>query len=329
MSRRASPAMVGGFIMGGVVLVVAAVIVLGSGKLFKDTVEYMSWFEGSVNGLNPGAPVKFMGVTIGQVTAIRLRAAADGMLDTEAEFENWEENLRIPVFYELDRNQLRKEGTVADVADPVVARLLIEGGLRATLEVESILTGRKYISLSVDRNSPINVVNDPSVHAFEIPTKETGLEWLERDIQSLMSKLTNLDVEGLVEAITDAANEIGELASAKETRAALNNIPGTLAEVRETMRSIQAVAASADTTLEAIRPRIDASSEEVEAAAHELDLTLANLRAVVEPGSPLLTNLENALYEISIAAAALGELTDYLQQNPSALLRGKDVEGNR
>lgn len=329
MSRRASPAMVGGFIMGGVVLVVAAVIVLGSGKLFKDTVEYMSWFEGSVNGLNPGAPVKFMGVTIGQVTAIRLRAAADGMLDTEAEFENWEENLRIPVFYELDRNQLRKEGTVADVADPVVARLLIEGGLRATLAVESILTGRKYISLSVDRNSPINVVNDPSVHAFEIPTKETGLEWLERDIQSLMSKLTNLDVEGLVEAITDAANEIGELASAKETRAALNNIPGTLAEVRETMRSIQAVAASADTTLEAIRPRIDASSEEVEAAAHELDLTLANLRAVVEPGSPLLTNLENALYEISIAAAALGELTDYLQQNPSALLRGKDVEGNR
>ena len=51
--------------------------------------------------------------------------------------------------------------------------------------------------------------------------------------------------------------------------------------------------------------------------------------AVVEPGSPLLTNLEKSLYEISIAAAAMAELADYLQQNPSALLRGKDLEDNR
>jgi paraquat-inducible protein B len=320
--------MVGGFIVGGVVLVVAAVIVLGSGKLFKDTVEYISWFEGSVNGLNPGAPVKFMGVTIGQVTAVRLRATEDGMLDTAEEFENWEENLRIPVFYELDRDQLRKEGSVADVGDPVVAQLLIEGGLRATMAVESILTGRKYIQLSVDRESPINVVNDPNVEAFEIPTKETGLEWLERDVQGLMNKLTNLDVEGLVESIKNAADDIGSLASGTETREALADIPGTLAEVRETMRSIQTLAAAADTTMVMLRPRIDASSAEIQAAAEELDAMLANLRAVVEPGSPLLTNLEKSLYEISIAAAALAELADYLQQNPSALLRGKDLEDN-
>ncbi len=214
------------------------------------------------------------------------------------------------------------------MGDPVAAQLMVEGGMRAAMAVESMLTGRKYISLSVDRDSPINVVNDPNVDAFEIPTISTGLEWLERDVQRLMSKLTNLDVEGLVASIINAADDIGQLASGKETRAALSDIPGTLAEVRKTMRSIQALAASADTTLESIRPRIDASTMEIEAAAEELDAMLANLRAVVEPGSPLLTNLEKSLYEISIAAAAMAELADYLQQNPSALLRGKDVEGN-
>ena len=214
------------------------------------------------------------------------------------------------------------------MGDPVVAQLLIESGMLATLGVESILTGRKYISLSEDRGSPIELVNDPTVDAFEIPTLSTGLEWLERDVQGLMAKLTNLDVEGLVEAITEAAEEIGDLASGKDTRAALADIPGTLAEVRETMRSIQTLATSADSTMNTLRPRIDASSAEIEAAAEELDGMLANLRAVVEPGSPLLMNLEKSLYEISIAAAALGELADYLQQNPSALLRGKDVEGN-
>lgn len=328
MSRQANPATVGGFIVGGVALVVAATVLLGSGKLFRDTVEYISWFEGSVNGLNPGAPVKFMGVTIGEVTAVRLRASDDNVLDTAEEFEDWETNIRIPVFYELDRELLRKEGTIVDVGDPVAARLMVEGGLRATLSVESILTGRKYIALSVNRDSPMKLVGDPSVHAFEIPTLETGLEWLERDVQNLMAKLTNLDVEGLVAAITRAANDVGELASGDETRAALADIPRTLDELRETMSAIQALAASADTTLDSVRPSIDASSEEIQEAAAELDAMLANLRAVVEPGSPLLTNLEKSLHEISMAASALAELADYMQQNPSALLRGKNVEGN-
>ena len=196
------------------------------------------------------------------------------------------------------------------------------------MAVESILTGRKYILLSVDRESPINVVNDPNGAAFEIPTKETGLEWLARDVQNRRAQLTHREIAGLGAAGTEAASDIGSLASSTETREALADIPGTLAEVRETMRSIQTLAAAADTTMVMLRPRIDASSAEIEAAAEELDAMLANLRAVVEPGSPLLTNLEKSLYEISIAAAAMAELADYLQQNPSALLRGKDVEGN-
>jgi paraquat-inducible protein B len=328
MSRRANPTLIGGFIFGGVALTVAAILLLGSGKLFKDTVEYISWFENSVNGLTVGAPVKFMGVTIGQVTAVRLRTVGEEVREDGSQLEDWAENLRIPVFYELDRTLLTRKGSVVDVGDASIARSLVLSGMRAELSVESILTGRKYIALSLHPESPAELVDDPNVDAFEIPTISTGLEWLERDVQGLMAKLTSLDIERLVQAITDAANDVGELASGRETRDALADIPGTLAEVRETMRSIQTLAASADTTMQTIRPRIDASSAEIEAAAEELDAMLANLRAVIEPGSPLLTNLEKSLHEIGVAAAAMAELADYLQQNPSALLRGKDVEDN-
>ena len=328
MSRRANPTLVGGFILGGIALIVAAVVLLGSGRLFRDTVDYISWFKGSVNGLSPGAPVKFMGVTVGEVTSIFLREPGSEILDIGTEISQWEENLRIPVLYELDRDLLRGKGTLIDVGDEATARMLVESGLRATLAVESILTGRKYISLSVDRDSPMELINDPNTDAFEIPTIETGLEWLERDVQGLMNKLTNLDVEGLVEAISRAAEEIANLASGTETRDALVEVSETMVRLRETLESIDALTASADTTLDALRPKIDRSSAEVEAAARELDATLENLRAVLEPGSPLLVNLERSMREIGIAAAALGELADYLQQNPSALLRGKDVEGN-
>ena len=328
MSRRANPTLVGGFILGGLALTVAAIILLGSGKLFKDTVKYISWFEGSVNGLAVGAPVKFMGVRIGQVTAIRLRAAEDQPLITAQEFENWEENLRIPVFYELDRDLLRKEGTMADVGDSATVYAMVEGGMRAELSVESILTGRKYISLAVHPGSPAELVNDPGVDAMELPTISTGLEWLERDVQNLMAKLTSLDVEGLVESIAGAADEIGDLASSRATREALADIPGTLAEMRVTLQSFQHLAASADSTMVSLRPTIDESSEDLQAAAEQLEGTLRNLSAVIEPGSPLLTNLEKSLSEIAFAAAAFAELADYLQQNPSVLLRGKKVEGN-
>jgi paraquat-inducible protein B len=327
MGRRANPTLVGGFILGGVALTVAAIIILGSGKLFKDTVEYISWFEGSVNGLNPGAPVKFMGVRIGQVTAVRLRAQ-DRLMDTAEEFEDWEESIRIPVFYELDRGLLRREGSAIDVGDRAVVDAMVAGGMRAELSVESILTGRKYIALAVHPGSPAEMVDDPAVHAFEVPTISTGLEWLERDVQGLMAKLTALDVESLVAAITGAAENIGELASGRETRAALADIPSTLAEMRETLRSIQGLTATADSTMASIRPRVDATSAELEEAADDLSAALSNLSAVIDPGSPLLTNLEKSLYEMSLAAAAFAELADYLQQNPSALLRGKNVEGN-
>jgi paraquat-inducible protein B len=267
-----------------------------------------------------------MGVTVGEVTGIRLREPGVQAVDIETEFTDWEENLRIPVSYELDRDLLRGKGTRIDVSDAATAQLLVESGLRATLAVESILTGRKYIALSVDRNSPMEMINDPNVDAYEIPTIETGLEWLERDVQGLMNKLTNLDVEGLVEAISRAATEIANLASNERTEAALAELPATMDRLRETLVSIDALVASADTTLDVLRPRVDESSEEIQAAARDLEATLRNLSAVLEPGSPLLTNLERSLYEVGIAAAALGELADYLQQNPSALLRGKEVE---
>src|SRR5215468_3752995 len=70
MSRRANPAIVGGFILAGLAVLVAGVLVLGGGRLFKPTERYLVFFEGSVNGLAVGSPVKVAGVPVGQVIEI-------------------------------------------------------------------------------------------------------------------------------------------------------------------------------------------------------------------------------------------------------------------
>ena len=62
MGKRINPATVGAFVLGAIGLVLAAVVVFGSGNLFRKTHEFVIYFAGDINGLRVGAPVKFKGV---------------------------------------------------------------------------------------------------------------------------------------------------------------------------------------------------------------------------------------------------------------------------
>ncbi|HVA40560.1 MAG TPA: MlaD family protein, partial [Candidatus Binataceae bacterium] len=58
--------------LGAVALAIGAVVILGSGRLFKQQHLFVLYFKSDVNGLKVGAPVKFRGVEIGSVTAVLL-----------------------------------------------------------------------------------------------------------------------------------------------------------------------------------------------------------------------------------------------------------------
>ena len=72
MAKRANPAFVGAFVIGAIALAIAAVALLGSGSLFRNTHQFVCFFDGNVNGLRVGALVKFKGVEIGEVRQILL-----------------------------------------------------------------------------------------------------------------------------------------------------------------------------------------------------------------------------------------------------------------
>ena len=60
------------FVVGAIALTVGAVIVFGSGRFFTEKYRFVAFFEGSVFGLNEGAPVICKGVKVGTVTGIEL-----------------------------------------------------------------------------------------------------------------------------------------------------------------------------------------------------------------------------------------------------------------
>lgn len=61
---------VGLFVILGLLLIVTGVIVFGAGKFLKKKIVIESYFDQSVQGLEVGAPLKFQGVQVGNVSEI-------------------------------------------------------------------------------------------------------------------------------------------------------------------------------------------------------------------------------------------------------------------
>ena len=72
MAKQANRMMIGIFVVIAVTIMAASLVIFGSGQFFKKTVKCVLYFDGSVKGLNVGAPVLFQGVPIGSVTSIVL-----------------------------------------------------------------------------------------------------------------------------------------------------------------------------------------------------------------------------------------------------------------
>src|SRR5688572_15801114 len=138
MARRANPALIGGFVVGGIVLAVTALVLFGGGRFFRQTKPLVAYFEGSVKGVSIGAPVTFRGAKIGSVTDVQV------IVDTK------KDSIVTPVFFEIDAARLHDiSGRKYKVSSNTrrTMKKLFERGLRAELEMQSFVTGQVGIAL--------------------------------------------------------------------------------------------------------------------------------------------------------------------------------------
>src|SRR5271166_3389819 len=176
MSKRISPTAIGVFVVGGFALVIAAVVVVGSGNLFKRPVRFVCMFPGNVNGLRLGAPVKFRGVQIGTVEQIKLVLAPG-----EGELRPDVRDLRLPVIIGIDRDLIMQRGGTGGALSNAGFETLISRGLSAQLEAESLLTGLLYVDLDLRPNTQPSLSLVPgSGDMREVPTVPTTMEAIQQ-----------------------------------------------------------------------------------------------------------------------------------------------------
>lgn len=336
MSQRVSPTLIGLFVVGALALGVVGVGAFGSGQFFEQRTTFISYFDESVNGLDVGAPVKFKGVPIGEVTDINLRV----------DLEN--ETFQVPVQYAINLDPVTDTtGARLNLDDPALLRDQVEDGLRAQLQLESIVTGKLYVELTYisDPDSAVYAQGPPS--RLSIPTELSPLAKLGEGASGLVTNLRQFDVtqinENLVtflvnandkmealdaEAINRSAlstiESVREVVESKEVRTALQDMPKATERLRATIKDAQALIQRLDRGVEPTADELEKTSRQLRATLKRMRRTMDEVDQTLSPNSGIGYQMNEALSNLSEATEALRVLVQSLERNPSMFLRGRE-----
>jgi paraquat-inducible protein B len=317
MGKRVSPTVIGAFVVASFAILVVALVVVGSGKMFTKPIRFICMFPGDLNGLKIGAPVKVRGVQVGEVEAIRLRLdPSEGQ--PRPDFKGF----RLPVIIDLDKSMLRQRGATGALDERGVEDW-IKRGMRAQLQVESLLTGLLYIDLDLHKGTQPNFILQLGGPYQEIPTVPTDLAQLQQHLMETLDRFEKIDFKGLVNSITDAANSIKSLANSPDLKETLESLKVTVASLNQTIVAARQVLNNANAQIGPLVTDLRESAAAANKTMEETRATLVRLQQGLDPNSPLIVHLNQSLESLDQTSRSVGELTDYLQRNPAALIRGR------
>ena len=332
MSKPVNPYTLGAFLVGSLTLLIVAVLVFGGGQFLKKKTEYVIFFDGALNGLNIGAPVKLQGVQIGTVKEISL------------ELDKKFVRIYKPVVIEINPEVLLDgTGKPLQVASSTKERqqntqLLIDSGLKAQLQTQSLLTGLLYVEVNFFRGESLRLTGINYKDLPELPSVPMTVDQLKNTADEMVAKFRQLPIEDIVKDLAVTLKEIKEIATSdelKKNRVALaktlaeteqlvanlnkglvpllNNMNGTMADTRTLVQQFT----------HDMRPVLISSEKTLNTATSvllESNHALGSVEALAAPDAPLWQSLE-ALRD---AAQSTKNLTDYLERHPDSIIYGKE-----
>lgn len=325
MSIKASKAVIGAFVLGAVCLMVAGVVVFGSGRLFSHQQKFVMYFDGSVKGLSIGAPVVFRGVKIGSVVDIVLQGDLRDM------------TFRVPVIAEIDTGRFHLTHVIPGSAD--YQKALIGRGLRAQLQTQSLVTGQLVVDFDFRPDKPARFAPDSTGYP-QIPTTPSTVDELAKRFEELPLKQlverANATMGGLERLVNspDLQNAPRSLNLAvADTRTLLKRIDrevgllssdarGAIGAATATIKHADRVLAFDEGAPAEVVKSLNQTLADARKSLHKFDETLDTVQNTVSDERSNY-QLRNALKDLGEMSRSLDSLLDYLDRHPEALLRGK------
>jgi len=309
------------FLVLGLALGLAAVLIFSSRSLFHARQKVILYFDTSLKGLNPGAPVKFRGVTVGSVLEVLIRHNQSS--------HDWS----MPVLIAIDKKvAVAKSDVSLQIGDPDRLAHNIEHGFRGRLDAESLVTGVLYVDLTIIPDAPPPVFHQLTHEYDEIPTMPT-------EVQQLLANLGHLDInrlsENLNHVLTHLDSSLSQL-NVAGISTGVTNLLGSASrliaseDLTNSLAALRQTLVHADTLVQRIDGRVDPLADGVTNTLYDAQKTMAGLRVAIrnvsdllDPDAPLRFDITQALEDLSNAAHSVSDLAEFLKRNPQALLTGR------
>ena len=301
MENKVNYAIVGAFVLAlGAALIAAVLWLAAGGNTQKKYAPYRSIIAESVAGLSLDAPVKYLGVDVGKVSAIG-----------------------------IDPQDSRQ----------VILRFLIERGTPIKQDTEAVLksqglTGIAYVELNGgSAGSPFLVATD-EVPVPTIRSKPSLSARLENVATSVLSKLDQMTTN--LNAMLDNDNRVALKTTLADTALLMHTLSSQRDALSASITDAARVARNTAQASEQFSPamkRITAGADAVEKMAVVIARTGASAGRTVDVAetsmrqlsTETLPELERLLVELNQLAPALRRLIEQTERTPTSLLLGGSV----
>lgn len=316
---------VGLFMTAGLALATLAIIWLGMSSFLRKGEVYVTYFDESVQGLGVDSPVKYRGVPVGRVQAIRIA----------------------PDYHLIEVLILIDDEHAADTKrfDNTVAALANVG-----------ITGAMFVE--IDKARPADLAMNPPL-SFEpkypvIASKPSDIKKLFREIDDIAMKIQSIDFKGISDQALTAFTTVNKVmndaqlgaisrdvrtllaaingvASPKRLENMAGNMDQTVLASRKLMEKatqeltqIDAIIGQVQGTLAANRPHIDTTLTAMAATAVKADTFMTQSHATMLQMQASMKDLEARLAattdNLEQTSAGLNALIANIKDQPSQLL---------
>lgn len=262
---------------------------------------WLIYFDETVRGLSPGAPVEVQGIRVGQV------------LDVSLEFDRQAKNFRIPVLVEFEPERVFSDGgDLTEEKERQLVESLVKQGYRAQLETGNLLTGQLIITLIQFPDAEPAAINWNAPYPV-FPAVPKTIQQIKVKVARIIDRMDKMPLEQIGKDLRATIQGARRLVDSPELARALKTLDATLQEAQLMIAELRAnVAPQLGAALEETRQTMEKARQAVETASETL-----------EGDSPLQVRMKSALDEVARAARSMRQLMDYLERHPESIISGK------
>lgn len=269
---------------------------------------YLVYFDSSVGGLAPGSNVEWHGLKVGQV------------VDVSLQYDVSNDTPRAPVLIEIEPERIQLVGADGPINPEVALKSLVAKGLRAEIKTSNYLTGQSVVSLDIDPKAGSAQLGTGDAYPV-IPTSPNQFDSAFRSVNDILDRISKLPLDKLVIQAHDTMKSFQDLAAGPEIKESLRSLAGALTSARELIDKAKTDLAPA---MQRLQPVLNTAQQSMK----RINSTLGSFDQGYGGSSSFKRDLTRLMSQVDDAVRSIRVLTDYMQQHPESLIRGKTKGSN-